>query len=93
MRVYPLGVAGVNEMAALDGDATILMNGRKIISGLARYCQHTTSRSKANVIVVPAEDCKWTWGIRVKHDRTIQKGDEIFLDWNQQYPITRKCSL
>lgn len=50
MRVYP-----GDEMAALDGDATILMNGRKNISGLARYCQHRTSRKKANVIVVPVE--------------------------------------
>ena len=74
---------------ALDGDARKLMKGRKNISGPARYWQIVPSR-RANVIVVPKVGCKQTWGIQAKHDHVIEKGQEILLDWNLQYPIIKR---
>ena len=84
MRVFPRETEGVT---VLEGDASVLMQGRKSVSGPARYCQHTVSQKKANVVLVAKQDSKWTWGIQTKHDRTIKKGEEIFFNWSLAYPV------
>jgi len=75
-----------DEHSVLEGDASVVVKGRKRSGGLARYCQQAVGH-KASVILVPCPGTKGTWGIQVKHDRIIKKGEEIFMDWRPYYPL------
>jgi hypothetical protein len=70
----------------LGCDGGKIWNGKRKGSGLARYCNDGGNRN--NVMFTKKDSCKRTWGIKVLPEKSIDKGDEIFVDYGKLYWMT-----
>jgi len=71
LEVFPNG-------KLFGGDASVIREGGKRVSGLARYCNDMGTKN--NIMFAAKEEIKRTWGVRVKAaGYTITRGQEIFV--------------
>jgi len=68
----------------LETDATIIVRGKKTVSGLARYCNENRDWGPNVAFCAKGERVK-TWGIKVLPLIEIRAWDEFFVSYGDKY--------